>query len=437
MTRAKAKATILVPDGAGGMVKVPDRRFEPGDWPIQFQISAKQADTWLRYFHAEYERRGWSSSSIGQFEARDNSGSITVNTGGANKPSLAVVWERRRDRPIHVRARSAGTPEFPLAAAQDLFEEVNQRCRSGAMEQVYRRGQLEYHGLPWCGELWLDDTLRLAPPSRQDETALFGPRIILVDYLLACVGRGEAGYVFDQALQELSVFISVVMGSAVRVPRQGRAWTWIFADGAVDCAVRNLGYCEQDNPQEMPARGASRSMPLRQVNRPDFSRGWLVGSINEESLLADITDLWEAYRSLTTDQLRQFLQAGAKWQEALTQRERSTLSFALMVVACEALKPADPQFRDHNIYDVVEALLGNANAERLREHWFRPQDVRHAHLHRGEFRGSEFAPAVIMSSYYDPTFDEARRALEPITREAIVEWLRRRGTFTMAPKLHL
>jgi hypothetical protein len=29
-----------------------------------------------------------------------------------------------------------------------------------------------------------------------------------------------------------------------------------------------------------------------------------------------------------------------------------------MVVACEALKPQEKQFKDHNIYQIVEALLG-------------------------------------------------------------------------------
>ena len=113
MAKAKPKAKIMVADGAGGMVQVQDRRFEAGDWPIRFDVPKEQADTWLRYFNAECERRGWSSSSIGQLEARENSGSITVNTGGAGKPQLAVVWERKRGGPIKVRARSAGVPEFP------------------------------------------------------------------------------------------------------------------------------------------------------------------------------------------------------------------------------------------------------------------------------------------------------------------------------------
>jgi hypothetical protein len=38
-----------------------------------------------------------------------------------------------------------------------------------------------------------------------------------------------------------------------------------------------------------------------------------------------------------------------------------------------------------------------------------------------------------MSSYYDPTFTQARDELALITHAAIIEWLRRRGTFTMSP----
>ena len=430
MAKAKPKAKMMVADGAGGMVQVQDRRFEAGDWPIRFEVSKEQADTWLRYFYAECERREWSSSGIGQLEARENSGSITVNPGGAGKPQLAVVWERKRAGPIKVRARSTGVPEFPLTQLQKLFEQVNERCRSGATERFYRRGQLHYEGLAWSGELWLDDTLRLGPPTQQYEMALLGPRVILVDALVDCVGRGDSLSVFDRNLRELSTFLSVVMGTAVRLPEQGETWT--FTAGAADCAVRSLGYFEPENPQQMPAPGTCRSMSLRSVNRPDFSKRGIDGSSHEQALPADVTNLWATYRALTPDQRRDFLQVAAKWQEALSHwPEQSTLSYVLMVVACEALKPSDPHFRDHNIYHVVEALLGKASAERLQEHWFRPQDVRSAHLHRGEFRGSEFLQAAMMSSYQDPTFDQARRQLASITQAAIIEWLRRRGTFAM------
>jgi hypothetical protein len=104
-----------------------------------------------------------------------------------------------------------------------------------------------------------------------------------------------------------------------------------------------------------------------------------------------------------------------------------------MVAACEALKPRDPQFRDHNIYHVVDALLGKTITNQMQEQWFRPQDVRSAHLHRGEFRGSEFIQHAMMSSFQDPTFDEACRVLYQIVQAAIIEWLRRGGIFTMLP----
>ena len=103
---------------------------------------------------------------------------------------------------------------------------------------------------------------------------------------------------------------------------------------------------------------------------------------------------------LPPDRRRQFLQVGSMWQLALSlDHEYQTAGFAWMVAACEVLKPAAPQFRDHNIYHVVEALLGKPKADLLQEQWFRPQDVRNAHLHRGEFRGSEFLDHAMMSSF--------------------------------------
>jgi hypothetical protein len=208
MAKAKSKSTILIADGSGGMHQVQDRRFDATtDWPVRFEVPSEQADTWRRYFSAECERRGWSSGGIGQVEARENSGSMTVNAGDKDKPQLAVVWERKRDGPMTVRARSAGEPELPLAEVQALFDQVNEKCRSGAKKRLYTRGVLEYDGLPWRGEFWLDDTLRLGPPSRQDETALLGPRVILVDALVDCVSRSESPWVFDKQVRELSTFL--------------------------------------------------------------------------------------------------------------------------------------------------------------------------------------------------------------------------------------
>jgi hypothetical protein len=204
----------------------------------------------------------------------------------------------------------------------------------------------------------------------------------------------------------------------------------LTAEGT-DCSVRHLGYVEAANRPGMPARGTCVPVPMGPADVTD----------EELTVPQDIVSLWEKYRSLTAERRWQFLRAASKLQEArlLWDEQRGTASFALMVVACEALKPADPLYSEHNIYDVIDALLGKGARERLQTQLFdpkihsklHPQSVRSAHLHRGEFHGSEFAHEVIMSNFRDPTFDEATRELMKITRAAITEWLCRGGVFTM------
>ena len=116
----------------------------------------------MRYLNAECGRRGWSSSGIGQLEARENSGSITVSSGEPGSPELAVVWDRKRDGPINIRARSAGRLEFAITHAQELFDQITTDAGKVPQNASFGWGQLEYERLAWRGELWLDDTLRLA-----------------------------------------------------------------------------------------------------------------------------------------------------------------------------------------------------------------------------------------------------------------------------------
>ena len=434
MARSKSKAVMTVADGKGGMVQVQDRRFEQGDWPIQFEVAKEDADAWMRYYHAEIEQRGWSQNHFAQSDGRENSGSFTVRTG-TEETQFAVVWDRKRGGPLKVRARSVGTPELPVSELSAFFESVNARRVSPVTQRFFRWAAVEYDGLPWLGEIWLDDTLRLGPPSRQYERALLGPRAISVSASVAAIGPADAVEVFRQDLQEVCAFLSVITGHLVQQRDQRQTWTWaINADGTTACDVRQLGYIDPNPPTAMPEPGTSQPVPLRPVTRPDFSqRGIFIGTTNEQALPSDVIELWRAFRALSPEKRRQFLQASAKWQEALMHwKERSTLSFALLVVACEALKPPDRKFKDHQVYEVVEALLGSAVSARLKEEGFRPQDVRNAHLHAGAFRGDEMDWSGLVAQFYDPTFDQARRELAPITQEAIIEWLRRGGVFAMS-----
>lgn len=123
---------------------------------------------------------------------------------------------------------------------------------------------------------------------------------------------------------------------------------------------------------------------------------------------------------------------GSIWQLATSLSQNyETTAFALMVAACEALKPPGSDYRDHNACQVVEALLGKTHADFLKEHSIRAQDVRNALLHAGEFRGPEFVERLLMSTFQDPTFDQARRELACITPKAMIAWLRLGGTFSI------
>jgi hypothetical protein len=412
------------------MIKLEDRRFEKRDWPIKFEIPVEreQADRWPRYLRAGCHRRGWASPSLGQLERPENSGTITVTANG--KPQLDIVWERKRERSMKVRARLASASDLSLPEAEQFFCEVNESCGAAVTESIYVRGTLQYNGQAWRGELWLDDKTRLGPPSLQDETATLGPRIVHVDAMLDCIGETDVPYARQQMLLEVSAFLSVVTQTAVRFLDHGRAWTWTL--DMKGCEVRHLGYLEPANPLTMPCSGSTKQIPLSALENPPQG---IDGSTNEISLRADIADLWGLYRSLRGERRVQFLQAAAKWQEAMIHwQDRPSLSFALMVIACEALKPSNADDRQ-NCYDVIEALLGRTAVDRIRQNPFPAQRVRGTHLHTGEFHGSELIMMDFLSSYHDPTFRDAHREMARVAPDVIIEWLKRRGSFQMpAPK---
>jgi hypothetical protein len=427
--KKKSGAVMWVGDGTGGLEEVHDRRFDTEEWPIRFSVPiGRQAETWFAYLAAACERANWRSSSHAQLDRAENSGSLALKSN-RDASELAIVWVRRRDGPLDIRARPMG--DLTLVAAKRFIQQVNEACSEGRTQQKYGRRSLYYFGLPWRGELWLDDTVRLAPPSRQYDDALLGPRVVHADFLLDCIGSHDQAFVLTQAARELAIFLSIATRNLFTLPRGGPAWTFRFSvpDGKMECDLRQIGYVENDNPTEMPRRGGVTQVPLLQ----DRHQKLIIGQATEIGVRGDIADLWQLCCSLPHDKHEQFFRAGAKWQEALMhQGDRSTLSFALMVVACEALKP--DRRRDCNVYDIISALWGTAMADSLKQSIVAPQNVRNVHLHGGEFLGPEIVRAAMLSSYHDPTFDQARRAFAEIVPETLFEWLRRGGKFALAKR---
>ncbi len=74
-----------------------------------------------------------------------------------------------------------------LDLAREFIDAANDRVRRRITARAHRWDLLTYHGLPWRGELWLGDDLRLGPPSRFAD-ALLGPQVVVVDAMAEGIG---------------------------------------------------------------------------------------------------------------------------------------------------------------------------------------------------------------------------------------------------------
>jgi len=101
-----------------------------------------------------------------------------------------------------------------------------------------------------------------------------------------------------------------------------------------------------------------------------------------------------------------------------------------MVVACEALKPTRKEYRNRNIFHIIEALLGRKKAEELKrmkvplgKDRIPIMGVRDRHLHHSALLGPELVPILMMSSFQDPSFLDLHREVSRTTKAAIIAWL--------------
>lgn len=359
-------------------------------------------------------------------DANENSGTLEIVTVGPEPSRLDVVWERRRLGSLRIKARAMiGFPEDPQA----LLDEVDRCCRSRLTTEFYGPGQLRYEGLAWRGELWLSDSLRLGAPSKIDETASLGPRVILVDAQLAAIDFMDANASLTILLREIAVFLSIVLRRYVRVEsNEGRTWIQPPFGVIATSNIAQLGYVEGHARSEMPKREMLPFVPTTPIVRPNLKEPMGIGLENELRVPADLCDLWTAFVQLSPDARRDFIQAGTLLQLAyFVQADYRTAGVALMTAACEALKPGDSAYRDHNAYDVIEALLGAETVAALRQQRYQPIDVRNALFHRGELHADEFKRIQMLSTFEDPSFDEMRRLMWRIASEALIAWLLRGG----------
>lgn len=434
MPKQKSGAQIHVADGAGGMRQVSDLRFEVGEWPIALVVPAKDAETWMAHLRAETEERDWSLSSLSQLDAAENSGTLSIHTASGLSPTtLDIVWERPRGQELRLRARPSGDPVLSLDVAHAFINAVNVRVRTGKTLRAHRQALLTYDGLPWRGELWLDDNLRLGPPSKHPDS-LLGPQIVIVDAMMEGIGQWGVTANFQRRFHELRVFLGFVLGLKLEICKFEQGWVYdTDAEGRfTDCKLRNIGYVELSPQAGFPKRGCTPPVERRDVTRPGLGPYGITSDMHEEWVPGDIEQLWRSFRALPPAKRDHLLRAGNAYLTAqLMWPDQRTANAAFLVVACEALKPTGKSGGRMNVYDVVASLVGPNEAQGLRQLTFHPQQVRSKHLHRGELAAGELLPMLFEDHFRDPSFDEMLRILSATCRICLVEWLRCEGKYNV------
>ena len=432
MANKKSGARLRVLDGAGGLREVGDHRFDGTPWPIELRIAAEDAQAWMAHVAAEAETRGWGSAAIGQLDADQNSGSLTLHlTSGPVGQSIDVAWERKRDAHLDARLRPGGEPPPAVALVQDFVVAVNARVRERRTDTKHRRAVLLYQGLPWTGELWLTDTLRLGPPSRF-APAMHSTQALIVDAQVSGIGWQGVLANFGRLLREVRLVLSPVLGVHLRA-ESGSAQDWVpeFNDQhkLIDCRLRATGYWEGWLPEGFPPRGTAP--PIERLSmREELTRLGIPATQRAIRVPAEVESLWRAFDALQDSHKQQFLNACNAFSIAsdLWPNQRTACA-AFLVVTCEALKPAGRRYRRANVYDVIASLAGEPIATGLRRHAVSPQKTRSEHFHRGVLVADDLPNMLFGDPFSDPSFDTMLRDLWHATRICLVKWLSRRGRY--------
>jgi hypothetical protein len=391
-------------------------------------IPSENAEPWMLHLQAEVSDRQWNWSGNIALDIAGNSGVIEVGTLGKKGHDIEISWRRPRSDSLEVEV-SWLRSQMPDSAVLDFLDAVAARLRAGTTARKHRRTTFLYRGLPWRGELWFGDDLRLGPPSKFCRQ-WSGPQAVLVDAVAEGIGDLGALSNLNNAIEELRVFLCVALGRGVEPGECTLGWASDMDEQgrATKCELRMLGYREEVAAQGMPANGSAPAMRRESDPRPDPGREGYWPDIDQMRAPDDIDVLWNCFRKLDVDRRRQFLGAATAYAVALhLWGVQPSAHATFLVVACEALKPPGKRHKDMNIYDVVAGLLGQGVADELRDLNAHPQKVRNDHVHRGALHGSELGPSVFVDFFGDPSFQEMQMKLAPATRACLVEWLRRGG----------
>jgi hypothetical protein len=369
-----------------------------------------------------------------QLDTAENTGSLTLHLeSGQLAPAIEIAWERPRNGALSVLARPGGTPAPVEGVVDDFVQSVLQRFNQGHLDIANRRAWLEYDGLPWKGELWLDSTLRLGPPSKFPDT-LLGTQIVQVDAEVKGIGPLGCNSTFERLLRSVRLFLSVVLGPPFNQTKTEHCWVPELdaAHHTTDCRYRLVGYLETNAQPGFPSPGTSALLTRENVQRPGLGRIGIYSDDTAVRIPNDIEALWRTFGAMGADRKQQFLNACNAYHiaQSLWSTQRTACA-TFLVVACEALKPQGKQYDSARVYDVVASLIDSNTARTLEAAMPYPQRVRNDHVHRAHVLTDDLPAFLFSEPFRDPSFIKMLDELHTAARISIIEWLRCGGTYVL------
>jgi hypothetical protein len=364
------------------------------------------------------------------------SGSQTVSTEAG---AIEIVWSETKEGPLQIQGRTAG--EMSPETAREFLDAVAEQCRNPTFTSFHRRAVLYYNGLPWRGELRLDEKTRLGPPSQEfNENMLGAPRVVVVDMSVEALNDWDVQARAALKLREVSVFLSVVLGTLFReaLPLKLSIALKPGAEAAPQFETVALGYQERGYAAGIPCPGAAPAMPIVKVKWSHLWPELSYANRMDRAVPEGTVELWVKFRAASLRVQRQFLEGGRQFQAALIvgREGHPTTEASLMVAVCEALKPigqARNKKRKASVdpCDVVGSILGDSAAKIMRDCRPHPDGMRDTHLHNAENYGGELDLQRIHATYRDISLEMSGRTLRAIAQLALIGWLELRGQYQL------
>lgn len=424
-------AQMFVNDGSGQMKQIVGPRSIDVDWPIAFTVMSTDAESWMAHLNAEIQERGWSGGWTSSLQDIGNAGGMTFAAKPPATLTVQISWERFRNKDLSINARSELGKIEELSAIEEFLNAVSTRHSEKRLDESYIRSALIYRGLPWRGEVWLSDNLRLGPPSKYSDY-LVGSNCLVVDMVSRGIGLFGAAATGRKTIQELRIFLCVLLGNSFSVAQLEHDWRTDVepVSGALVSSIGWVGYTEASAMSSMHPHGSSPAIARRHVTRPGLGQFGISIDETEKWIPQDLEALWHAFICLPISLRERFLRAGNLLLAAHSLwPEHRTGYAAFHVVACEALKPPGKRYEDWNFYHVVEALVGTVAANHLKQFSVHPQKARSQHFHRAGLFAGELLTTFPQELFKDPSFDTMMRELVKTSRICLIEWLRKGGDF--------